>query len=175
MVSLMDEYDIPIYGLKDGIHEYNFEAGLEFFKYFENQDLPDGNLKIHILLDKKPQMMELNFKITGNATVICDRCLDQFSHPVKLNEKLFVRYGEETEEISDKLIVIAREESRFNIAQIVYEYTALSLPVQRIHPDKKNGKPGCNKEMIKKLEQHTAHPEEDTIDPRWNVLKNLMN
>jgi DUF177 domain-containing protein len=172
---MMDEYDIPVYGLKDGIHEYNFEAGLEFFKYFENQDVPDGNLRIDVLLDKKPQLMELNFRIKGSVSIICDRCLDLFIHPVELEEKLYIRFGDRTEEISENLIVMSREESRFNISHFVYEFIVLSLPVQRVHPDKKNGKPGCNTEMLKKLEKHTMPPAEDTIDPRWNALRNLMN
>ena len=87
----MDEYDIPVFGLKDGTHEYKFEAGTAFFKYFENQDLPDGSLNILILLDKKPQMMELSFKINGKLSVICDRCLDQFDYPVELEEKFVIK------------------------------------------------------------------------------------
>jgi len=171
-VSLMDHYALPIHGLKEGKHEYEFEADAQFFEYFENADITGGDLKITLILDKKSQFMQLDFHINGYIRTICDRCLDDFDYPVNIHEQLFVRFGEDAGEISDNVIVIPREESRLNVAQFIYEYSALALPVGKTHPDTAKGQPGCNPEMIEKLNEHIRHPEEGT-DPRWDALKNL--
>jgi len=174
-VSLLEEYDIPVYSLKEGIHEYDFEAEKAFFKHFENQDIPDGELKIHLLLHRKTGMMELEFHISGFLKVQCDRCLDEFQHMIDLDEKFYIRYGENEEEISENLIVITHDKSKINIAQYIYEFAVLHLPVQKIHPDKMNGSSGCNQQMIEKLNKHVNAPQKDKNDPRWDALKNLMN
>lgn len=172
----LDEYEIPIHGLKEGIHSYEFEIKDSFFEYFNNPDLPGGSLKLKLDLQKRPQFIELDFNLIGNLRLICDRCLDEFDFDVDLSEKLFLRFGEEYEELDDNIVVIPRSESRVNIAQYVYEFTALSIPFQKVHPDTGKGKPGCNPDMIRRLNELKV--EENKIstkntDPRWDKLKNL--
>lgn len=170
----MDDYTIPFYSLKEGNHEYEFEAGKKFFEHFENPDISGGSVKIKLNLHKKATFMELDFILDGFLTVTCDRCLDSFDYRFQAKESLYVRFGDKPEEQSDKVIIIPREESRFNIAQYIYEFSALSLPVRKVHPDNKNGQSGCNPEMLKKLEEHEAK-ENNTIDPRWETLLKVRN
>jgi uncharacterized protein len=169
----MDNYVIPIYGLKEGMHEYNFEVDAEFFESFENADISGGDLKVMVNLDKKSQFMKLDFHIRGTLRTTCDRCLDEFDFPLDIREKLFVRFGDESVEISDNVIVISREESRLSIAQYIYEFSALALPVKRMHPVDANGQSGCNSEMIRKLNEHLSSHKGET-DPRWDALKKFM-
>ncbi len=175
-MKVTDEYEIPISGLKDGIHDYGFEIKTVFFEYFDNPDLPGGNLNLKLSLQKRPQFLELDFHLTGVLNLVCDRCLDVFDFDVEINEKLFVRFGEDFEELDDNIIVIPREESRLNIAQYIYEFAALSIPFKKVHPDKPKGKPGCNPEMIKKLNEFNIAEKKlinNDTDPRWDKLKNL--
>jgi uncharacterized metal-binding protein YceD (DUF177 family) len=52
----------------------------------------------------------------------------------------------------------------------------MTIPIRRVHPLDKNGKIGCNPEMIKKLNELLIDEEkEDNTDPRWDELKKLMN
>jgi len=53
----------------------------------------------------------------------------------------------------------------------------LSLPFKRVHPNDANGRATCNKEMIAKLKKHLVNEgkKEDKTDPRWDILKDLMN
>jgi len=176
LVKVLDEYDIPIHGLKDGIHNYSFEIKTGFFEYFENPDLPGGNLSLTLGLSKRPQFLEFDFHLSGYLSLLCDRCLEQFNYEVQVTEKLFVRFGERFEELDDNIIVIPREESRFNIAQYIYEFSVLSIPYKKVHPEDKNGQSGCDPEMIKKLNELRAEDKKNTnneIDPRWDKLKNL--
>lgn len=175
VVKVMDEYDIPIYGIKEGIHSYDYKVNTGFFEFFENPDLPGGELDLTLILKKSSQILELDFRFTGSLTLICDRCLEFFDYEVEFEEKLFVRFGDDFEELDDNIIVIPRDESRINIAQYIYEFAALSVPYKKVHPDTNEGKSGCKPEMLKILNELRVSDinQNETTDPRWDKLKNL--
>lgn len=173
---MLGDYMIPFHGLKADLHIYDFEVDDTFFNYFDNPDLPGGEIKIVLNLIRKQSFLELDFHFKGVLTLVCDRCLDNFEFPIDFEQKLYVRFGDENEEQSDNVIVIPREETRLNVAQYIYEYAALSIPFKKVHPDDTKGNSLCNQEMIKKLEQHQGKMEtEELIDPRWQILKDLKN
>jgi len=176
VLKLMEEFDIPVHGLKEGIYNYDFKIQKGFFDFFENPDLPGGDINLSLTLLKRSQFIELDFKINGVLALVCDRCLDDFDLEINLVEKLFIRFGDNFEELDDNVIVLPKEESRLNIAQFIYEFVALSVPFKRVHPDKKNGESGCNPEMIKKLNELKVDDNpinNNNIDPRWDKLRNL--
>lgn len=173
-MDLLDEYVIPIHGIKEGVHTYKFEIKTRFFEYFENPDLPGGNLNVNLTLQKRSQFFELEFHLIGSLQVVCDRCLEFFDFDIEVKEKLYIKLGNNFEELDDNIIIIPREESRFNIAQYIYEFAVLSIPYKKIHPEK--GELGCNQEMIKKLNELSVddkNKKNTNIDPRWDKLKNL--
>ncbi|MFW5644717.1 MAG: YceD family protein [Bacteroidota bacterium] len=172
MASLIDEYLIPFHGLKEGIYDYEFDAGNDFFELFDNPDIKGGDVKINLNLNRGVRFLEFKFNITGFLVILCDRCLEYFNFKVDTENELIARFGEKHEEISDRVIMIPREETRFNVAQYIYEFLALSLPIQRIHPDDPDGSSGCDQEMITKLENLKPREKEKT-DPRWDALKNV--
>ncbi|MCF8379257.1 MAG: DUF177 domain-containing protein [Bacteroidales bacterium] len=173
---MLGDYTIPFFGLKEDIHTYDFEVDDTFFEFFDNPDLPGGSLKIALSLSRKQSFLELDFHFKGFLSLVCDRCLDNFKYPIDFKQKLFVRFGNENDEQSDNVIIIPRNETRLNVAQFIYEYAALNIPVKKVHPEDKNSKSLCNQEMIKKLKQHQGTAEnEDDSDPRWQILKNLKN
>jgi uncharacterized metal-binding protein YceD (DUF177 family) len=174
-VSLIDDYLIPFHGLKEGLHEYDFEAGNDFFEFFENPDLKGGDLKIGVELNRGAQFLDFRFKIKGTLIVSCDRCLDEYEHPVNTENELIVRFSDDFEEISDTVITIPREETRFNVAKYIYEFAVLALPVQKVHPTRDDGSTACNTDMIKRLENHLPRDNEQETDPRWDALKNLKS
>jgi uncharacterized metal-binding protein YceD (DUF177 family) len=63
---------------------------------------------------------------------------------------------------------------RLKEGQHCYEYILLALPIQRVHPDDKNGESTCDPGMLDKLKEHIIIEEPET-DPRWDELKKLMN
>lgn len=173
----MDEYVIPIHGLLEGIHNYDFVINKGFFEYFKNPDVSDGNLKVNITLQKNPQFFELDFHLTGSLELVCDRCLEVFDFGIDVKEKLLVRFGSSFEELDDNLIIIPREESRFDVGQFIYEFAVLSIPYQKVHPVDENDNSDCNPEMIKKLNELRVKDKKkitaDNIDPRLDKLKNF--
>jgi len=163
----MEEYDVPIYGMKEGVYDFDFSMEDGFFEYFGNSDIIGGKIQVNLSVHRRSQFMEFHFNLKGSVRIICDRCLEEFNYQIETNEMLYLRYGDVFEEVSDNVIIIPREEPRVNIAQYLYEYTVLNLPVSRMHKED-----DCNPEMLKKLGLHKAS-EEEKIDPRWDALKKL--
>ena len=66
---------------------------------------------------------------------------------------------------TENVIWVLPEEHAINLAQPIYEYVSLSIPLRHIHPKNKNGKRECNPEMLKKLKNYTHSKTDDkTID-----------
>ena len=134
-----------------------------------------GEIQADTTLEKRGSFMKLFIKLNGFVELVCDRCLDSYNQKVNSKYELFVKFGENKEE-DDEIIWISPEEHNINLAQLIYEYIILSLPLKQVHPDKKDGTNGCNQEMLDKLERHKMNGEKNiSIDPRWAALKNLTN
>lgn len=172
-MKLLSEYDIPYYGLKEGVHEFDFDVSAGFFEYFENPDFTGGELKIRLKLIRESQLITLIFSISGYISVICDRCLELYNYPVKSEESVFIRFGENYEELDNNIVIIPRNEKIINIAQFIYEFTVLNLPIKRVHPDNKDGNSECDPEMLKKIAGYSKNIEKHT-DPRWDILKEVL-
>ncbi|MDV7392687.1 DUF177 domain-containing protein, partial [Arthrospira platensis SPKY1] len=106
----------------------------------------------------------------GWLEVICDRCGDNYQQDVKGSQSLILKYGDHYEEESDEIFIIPADLHEFDIRQLLYEYSVLTLPFRKIHPNNPDGSSGCNQEVLNRLEQ--LKPQEN-IDPRWEALRNL--
>lgn len=158
-------------GLKIGNHQFDFEIDDRFFEEFEYSEYKSGSLKVRIDMEKQQRMLILTFAIKGNIQVTCDRCLDEFPLPIDGSYRLIVKFGADSHEESDDMIVIPENETRFDTGHFIYEYITLSVPLKHVHPDNKNKTSGCNPLVLKKLEE--LRPTEKS-DPRWDALKDLM-
>ncbi|MBP7506888.1 MAG: DUF177 domain-containing protein [Prolixibacteraceae bacterium] len=175
-MNYLSKYEIAFKGLKEGTHLFEFNIDDKFFDKFENSEVKKGTLKADVTLTKQSSLMILDFAVKGHVELICDRCLDNYNQKIKANNKLFVKFGHEEEEMSDDVIVITYEEHQINIAQYLYEIIILGLPIKRIHPEKK-GKSECNPEMVEKLKEYLVEDvsEEEPVDGRWKELKKLLD
>ena len=66
----MNEYEIPYYGLKDGIHKFDFDVSDRFFEYFDNPDYCGGSLKVELIILRETRLLTLNFSLAGSVRVI---------------------------------------------------------------------------------------------------------
>ncbi|MFC2112374.1 DUF177 domain-containing protein [Bacteroidota bacterium] len=168
------QYAIPFRGLKEGKHDFEFVADNLFFEQFDSSEVKRGLVKVRVELIKHSQFLELHFEIDGRVTVFCDRCLEPFAMGIDHRAVLYIRFGEKTYEQSEEVLILADSSSEVVLDQYIYEYTHLALPYQRIHPEI-GGHTGCNPEMMKKLENHSAQEESESQDPRWDKLKGLID
>jgi uncharacterized metal-binding protein YceD (DUF177 family) len=156
--------------------EYNFEYLIEdkFFEAFEKSEIKKGKIKVKLNLLKQSQMLVLEFEIGGTVRMECDICLEEFDLPLTGNYRLIVKQGGNDTGDDDDIITIGTTEHQIDLAQYIYEYCTLSLPIRRIHPLDKKGEPTCNKEVLKKLKKYLTKEEKaKSTDPRWNDLKNI--
>ena len=165
-MKALKEYVIPFVGLKEGEHDYAFDIDAKFFESFDNSEIIKADVHVDILLEKQERMLIFNFKTNGNIVIPCDRCLADLVAPVKGDDRLIVKFGQEYEEESDEVIVIPEKESHIDLSNFIYEFIMLKLPIQRVHPE---GEGLCDEEVIEKLDEH----KEAEIDPRWEALKQL--
>lgn len=176
-VSWKNKYDIEFKGLKEGLHEFEFEADNKFFEHFEESLVDNGEVLIKVVLEKRSSFIKIQINIAGWLELNCDRCLENYQQEISNETEMFVKFSENEFDDGENIIWVNPEEHHVNLAQIIYEYITLSIPLRHVHPKNKNGKRDCNKEMLTKLKNY-MHPEnEDKIstDPRWDALRKLGN
>ena len=162
-------YKIPVKGLGIGDHHYDFVVDDAFFEQFPDEEMHHGIVNLALDIEKESRLMAMQFHFDGSLRLACDRCLEIYEQPLQGDFRLIVKYGEKEEEISEELMTIPFDTSRFDIAPYVYEFIRLMIPIKRVHPDDENGNPVCNAAMLEKLEKYGEHQP----DPRWNALKGL--
>ena len=91
-------YTIPLIGLKEGHHVFDFEIGEKFFGQFEESEVKEGSLIAHIDIDKRSTHIDLSIRISGGVKVCCDRCLEMFLQPVDCMNRIVVKFGKSTED-----------------------------------------------------------------------------
>jgi len=173
------EFEIAFVGLKPGVHEFNYRIDDRFFEEYNEQDFrnPDANVKL--LLEKSNGFMILRFEIGGKAEVTCDRCnnnlpiqlFDEFKVMIKMTDDPAVM--NEQEEDPD-VYYISRTESHIYVADWIYEFINLSIPMQKMCREDEMGGPRCNIEVLEKLRKM----EEDAVkdnNPIWKGLDKFKN
>lgn len=176
-VSWKQKYNIEFKGLKEGLHDFGFEVDNWFFAHFEESPVDNGKLDIKVKLEKRSSFLKLYFELTGWLELTCDRCLELYHQPVESDTEIFVKFGDGESDEGENIIWVSPEEHQLNLAQVIYEYAVLSIPLRHVHPKNKNGKRDCDPEMIEKLKKykHTPAEEESKLDPRWEALRKLGN
>jgi len=161
-------------GLKERSDTFEFVLDDSFFAFHNLADWNGGMVNAHIEMEKKPDMVTLSFALSGNVEVVCDRCLEPYHQEISAAETLYVKFGDESEEIEENIVIIPRDQTMLEVSQYLYEYIALALPVKKVHPEDRDGNTACDPEMLEKLEAHNQSEEQPETDPRWDELKKLI-
>lgn len=162
-------FTLPLMGLRNGIHEYDFHIDREFFSHFENSLLDEADINLRLTFDKRPDLIILTFDFEGTAVVECDRCLEFFELPIEGSDSLMVKY-DETEREEDEVIFIPAGTQELNVAKFAYEFICLAIPMIKTHEE---AGLKCNDEMTKFLGSNDGESEAE--NPVWEVLKKFNN
>ncbi len=172
------EFEIAFVGLKPGIHQFNYNIDDKFFSNYGNQDFTHCKAAIKLELDKKPSFMFLKFDIDGFADVNCDRCGNIL--PLRLWEefKIMVKLVDNPEQMNEQeedpdVYYIGHSESHLHLADWVYEFINLSIPMQKMCSPEEMGGPQCNKEILAKLAKVEIRTNE--INPLWKGLEQFKD
>ena len=174
-MDVFKDYKITFSGLALGHHTFEFQIDDKFFERFENSRIQQAKISLIVEMLKQETMLQLQLHFTGHAQIICDRCLDSFAYPLDFNELLIVKFGQEMHEESEDVLVLNENDHELSLAQYIYEYISLSLPMQLIHPDNEDGESGCNSEFLDNFkDEEEIDYTEEKMDPRWDALKKLI-
>ncbi len=171
----LTKYDIDIYGLPQKQHVYAFESGDAFFEEMQQEIISHGHFRTDLILDKSATLIQLNFHIAGSAELTCDRTLELFDEPFDIERRLILKLGDRDEELGSDIEVINRTTQRINVAQYIYEFIVLSLPVKKLHPSQR-GEEGQEFETLvysSPAGSTGKAAEGEETDPRWEQLKKL--
>jgi len=170
------QFDIHIFKLSVGTHDYQFKITDEFFELFENEMVEKGNLDISISLSKSETMIEMDFGIKGTVQLECDRSLDHFDFLIDAQKMMRYRLGDEYQELSDELMVIPKDSQLINIASLLFEFIGLEIPMKKLHPRFLEEEDEHDEDLLVVYTSEEANEDvdqEETVDPRWEALKKL--
>jgi uncharacterized metal-binding protein YceD (DUF177 family) len=172
------EFELAWQGLKPGVHVYEYEVGKEFMATHgeARSEYKDIHAQVKLRFDKHDGFFQLHFDIGGYIITPCDRCGDDFRMELWDEFDLIVKLtggDEEHEEAEDADVVfIPRSETVIDVGKWIYEFIVLSIPIQRIHPNDAEGRPGCNEAALKLLGDLTEQKEEKKNDI-WKGLESI--
>ncbi len=169
------EFEIAWQGLKPGLHEFQYELNDRFMDERQaERDFKDLDAIVTLKFDKKNNFFLCHFDIDGSITVPCDRCGDDFKLRLWDEFDLLIKLADAEdadviEEDAD-VVFIPRSETVLDMSNWVYEFVMLSIPLQRVHPDKADGTPGCNPEVLALLDNLSDNAQEAQRNDIWKGL-----
>src|SRR5690606_4873483 len=105
IMDIIRHFSLPVSGMKNGNHVYQFEMDNEFFSFFENEIIQRGHFKAEVQVDKRSSLMIMSSTIKGYMETQCDRCLANINLPVVSNATIHVKFGN-PEESDDEVMFI---------------------------------------------------------------------
>ena len=171
---MKNDFIIPLNGLSNGRSRFEWHADGEFFGRFEGSEILDANLDIAVSVEKSGRYIGVDCEIDGTVTVACDRCLEDLELPVHASPMMSVKFGDageqsEAEDGEREILMLPEADTDLDMSQVIYDYTALSLPMQRIHPEGE-----CNPAAVRYL---SFEDPDETEKPEAvnNPFAGLMN
>ncbi|MFT4152966.1 YceD family protein [Parafilimonas sp.] len=172
------EFEIAFVGLKPGLHHFEYRIDDKFFANYEKQDFSNCNATVKLELDKKSGFMLLKFDVDGSVDVNCDRCGNPLTLQLWDEFKVMVKLVDNPDEMNAQeedpdVYYISHGESHLHLADWIYEFINLSIPLQKICPPDEAGNTQCNKEVLAKLSQ--AKSAGKSVNPVWEALNKFKD
>ena len=169
------EFEIAFVGLRPGVHEFEYNIDNKFFATYGDQDFTNCSAKIKLLLEKKSGFLQLKFDIDGYADVTCDRCSNPLTKQLWEEYNIIVKMVDNPEvmnlqEEDPDIYYISRGESHLKIADWIYEFVSLSVPLQKMCTEEEMGGPQCNIEVLEKLKKMEQEVNKQS-NPMWKGLE----
>lgn len=171
-------YDVQVYPLKDPKYFYTFELDNAFFALFEEPIVEIGQLSAEVTVINSISTVRIAFMLKGAVELTCDRSLRPFSFPVEIEEQLFIRFGDAFAENDEHTFTLPHGTMYFNMAQHLYDFIGLSLPMRKLHPDLQTEEQEQASSLLystltSEESEEEQEKQDEPVDPRWEALKKL--
>ncbi len=177
-----EDFKIPLNGKGGRKHVFSRHLSKEFFEEFGCSDIIDADVDADFFLEKSGGFIGIDCTLEGSVTVPCDRCSEPLELPLSRNVKLSVKFGDgpSAEDVSSgeeerETVYLPEGEIVMDMAQTVYDYCMLSIPLKKTHPEGK-----CNPAVMKYLvsempDEDSTSAVRDADDNPFSVLKGLFD
>jgi uncharacterized protein len=132
--SILNTFKIDIFRLENKQYLHEFEGNDDFFEALDQNLIEKGHFKATVVLNKNETMIQMMYKITGSVELTCDRSLDLFDFPVDITQKMILKFSDHNEEITEELMLIDRNSQYINVAQDIFDFIGLQIPIKKLHP-----------------------------------------
>lgn len=192
ILAKLATFRIPLRGAKQGTDNYEFLLDDDFFRAMESIDILGGAVKVSLAVRRANEANYFAIHCQGTIQIVCDRCLEPMDYAVEADYDLAVKYGDEYDDSNDGVLIVPEGDNDLDVAPIVYDTVALSIPLQHVHAEGE-----CDEATWQALQAHTAHDLDDepdeygtyadedadadqldnetNIDPRWAELMKLKD
>ena len=171
----LKNYNIEFVKLKQGEHKFDYKIDDSFFSLKEHSLIEQGNINVHLLIDKKERLMNLHFSLDGIIKTDCDVCLDNFDLQIEGTDELVVKIVEEPKVSDSEIMYLSPHDISFNVYDTIYEIICVQVPMLKTCEANSKNHKTCNQEMLKFLSDNNKNDQEENeiTDPRWDKLKNI--
>lgn len=188
---MMDTYKIDLLSSGLGGKTFEYEIGDDFFAEIEGL-IQRGSIHTTVVCLSAGSVYKFRIHSIGTVIVPCDRCLADLELRIETADDLNVKLGSEYADDGD-CVIVPESEGYLDLAQFIYEFIALSMPMTCCHEPGK-----CDDAMMHELSRHQSTrsgyedaeredsaeigdaPDEamgensdEPIDSRWAALKQL--
>ena len=138
-----------------------------------------GKLTADVSLQKSESMIQMIFKVEGTIELTCDRSLDLFDQPISFENTMIYKFGEEEKELSEDVMIILNDTQTINIADLLFEFIGLQVPMKKLHPRFQEEDDDDQEEGVmvysSTVDDSKTEEQQEDVDPRWAALKKLKN
>jgi uncharacterized protein len=170
--NIINTFRINIFHLQNKQYLHEFEGNDDFFAELEQERklIEKGNFKARVTLDKSETMIQMLYKIKGSVELTCDRSLDLFDFPVDITQKMILKFSDHTEEITEELMFIDRNVQYINVAQDIFDFICLQIPIKKLHPRYTENEVTYESLMKKFEEEYEEEDSEDEEDDDFDSV-----
>ncbi|MBR6035890.1 MAG: DUF177 domain-containing protein [Bacteroidaceae bacterium] len=188
---MMDTYKIDLLSSGLGGKTFEYEIGDAFFAKIGGL-IQRGNIHTTVACLSAGSVFKFQIHSVGTIIVPCDRCLADLELRIETSDVLDVKLGDEYADEGD-CVVVPEAEGYLDLAQFIYEFIALSMPMSCCHEPGK-----CDDAMMHELSRHqptrsgyedaeredsaengdaqdvsVGEDSDEPVDSRWAALKQL--
>ncbi|MFC1493463.1 DUF177 domain-containing protein [candidate division KSB1 bacterium] len=161
---------IKIRGLEEGEHTFNFEEKPSEYDLDQKYFCRELNSEVKIDVLGKNYYIKVTTDTVYNAE--CDRCLEDINLDLSVNTSLV--YTEDNtldpEHQEDDLCILPANEDTADLTDLVRQQLVINLPMKNLC--KEDCKGLCS-DCGANLNTEKCKCKRDTIDPRWEALRNI--
>ncbi len=179
-MSKLDAYKVDLVGFRLQGSRFEWDLDDSFFAAIDGL-IQHGNIHTTVECQSAGSTYRFQISSVGKVIVPCDRCLADLELRIETTDELLVRQGSEYSDEGD-CVIVPEADGFINLAQFIYEFIALSMPITLTHEPGK-----CDEAMMLQLSKHQVarsnQEDEESddstdvgdapIDERWSALMQL--